>query len=68
MSSEASARLVSKLIILLCLIFTLCQLGSELKSGCIAQKWPDNYTELTAGKWMPEEEGIYHQTILIYFY
>ncbi|KAK9950157.1 hypothetical protein M0R45_005659 [Rubus argutus] len=41
MCTEVSARLVSRLIILLCLIFTLCQLGSEFKSGCIAQELPD---------------------------
>lgn len=51
MSTEAPTRLG---LILLCLIFTLCQLGSEFKSGCIAQKLSD-------------EEGIYHQTILVYF-
>ncbi|KAK9950163.1 hypothetical protein M0R45_005665 [Rubus argutus] len=51
MSSEASARVVSRLIILLCLIFTLCQLGlgSEFKSGCIAQKFLDGR--------LPDEEA-----------
>ncbi|KAK9943887.1 hypothetical protein M0R45_009478 [Rubus argutus] len=37
MSTEASARLVSKHTIL-CLIFILCQIGSEFKSQCIADK------------------------------
>ncbi|KAK9906037.1 hypothetical protein M0R45_000082 [Rubus argutus] len=37
MSTEASARLIS----ILSLILTLCQLGSEFKSQSIAQKLPD---------------------------
>ena len=41
MITEASARLVSKLMIL-CFMFTLCQLGSEFKSQSIAQTLPDD--------------------------
>ncbi|XP_024157226.1 probable LRR receptor-like serine/threonine-protein kinase At1g07650 isoform X5 [Rosa chinensis] len=55
MGTEASARLVSKFIIL-CLIFTLWQLGSEFKNRSIAQTLPDE--EVRAFKQVAKKLGL----------